>query len=267
MLSHAEYEIVTKTIYEASGIIFKDNKKYFVENRMQTHMSELGIDSIEQYIMALRRKSDLLEDFISKITTNETYFYREFYHLKVLAKLLSELKFKSPLRILSIPTSSGEEPYSIAIIAKEVLAYSRSYSIVGVDIDKNILEKAKRARYDDRSVSKLPQAYLDKYFTINGEYYDLSIEIKSLVKFERGSITDRSFVKNLGKFHFVFCKNLLIYFDEESKNKAINNLYDIIADDGWLFLGHAETLSKTTSLFSPVKIDDTMVYQKIDEDE
>ncbi len=266
MLTHAEFEIVAKTIYDESGIVFKENKKYFVENRIQTHMEELNIKSIEQYIMLIRKKGDVLDDFVSKITTNETYFYREFYHLQLFSKLLIKDNFKSPIRILSIPTSSGEEPYSISIVANETLELKKSYSIIGVDIDKNILDKAIAGRYDDRSVSKLPQQYLNKYFDVKHGMYEIKNIIKSSVRFHRGSITDRNFVKSLGKFNYIFCKNLLIYFDDESKNRAINNMYDILEENGWLFLGHAETLSKTSSLFEPVKFEDTIIYKKAEEE-
>lgn len=266
MLSNAEFEIIAKTIYDVSGIIFKENKKYFVENRVKTHMEELNIASVEQYILLLRKRRDILDDFISKITTNETYFYREFYHLQIFSKLLMKDSFRSPIRILSIPTSSGEEPYSLAIVALETLENKKQFTITGVDIDKNILEKAKRAIYDYRSVSKLPQVYLDKYFYTNGSNYELKPVIKSYVSFYQGSITDRTFVRSLGRFHYIFCKNLLIYFDDTSKAKAINNLYDILEDSGWLFLGHAETLSRSSSLFEPVKFDDTIVYKKAEEE-
>lgn len=270
VLDSKNFEFVAKIIYEASGIVFKEHKKYFVETRLQAHMKELGINDVDRYLLLLRSGNALLDDFISKITTNETYFYREFYHLKALAKHVQEDTFKAPLRILSFPTSSGEEPYSIAIVLSEILGTKKSFSIIGCDIDKNILNLAKEGIYDNRSVSKLPKPYLDKYFKKredeDGERYHLSDFIKNKVTLKKGSITDREFVRSLGCFHYIFCKNLLIYFDDISKNRAINNLYDVLCDNGWLLLGHAETLSKTTALFEPIKLEDTIIYRKVEDD-
>lgn len=271
MLSQKDFEFIARIIYEESGIIFKDNKKYFIENRVLNHMEDLNILDIDKYLITLRRGGTILDDFISKITTNETYFYREFYHLKLLAKNVQEDNFRPPLKLLSFPTSSGEEPYSMAIVLNEVLGYKKMFTIVGCDIDRGILDKAREGIYNERSIGKLPKPYLDRYFRVLSRdrelLYKINDDIKNRVIFKKGSIIDRDFVRSLGKFHYIFCKNLLIYFDEVSKERAINNLYDALHDNGLLLLGHAETISKTTALFEPVKIDDTIVYRKIDEDE
>jgi chemotaxis protein methyltransferase CheR len=182
----------------------------------------------------------------------------------LLAHLIENTHFKPPFHILSIPTSSGEEPYSLAIVLTEVLG-SVPFDIVGCDIDLNMVEKAKRGVYGERSISKLPKPYIEKYFTKTGDEYHICQSIKNKVRFYQGSITDRAFVRSLGMFHYVFCKNLFIYFDDESKEKSVNNLYDITIDQGYLFLGHAESLSKTTSLFEPVKLEGTIIYRKQDD--
>ena len=171
-----------------------------------------------------------------------------------------------PIKVLSIPTSTGEEPYSIAIVLNEVL--EKPFFITGVDIDKNALEKAKKAIYGKRSVAKLPEEYLYKYFEIIDENtFKLKHEIKKKVKFLEGNILDSNFIKKLGKFQYVFCKNLLIYFDKPARIKAVNNLYDIMVEGGYLFLGHAESLSGISSLFEPVKIKGHTVYRKVVEED
>ena len=262
MLTNYYFEQFKKIVYDNTGITIPDNKKYFLEIRIKEHMLELGIDSLKDYLVMLKTDKMVLKEFISKVTVNETYFYREFFHLKALAYLVQTENLGSPIRVLSIPSSTGEEPYSIAIVLKEVLGF-RPFSITAVDIDINALKKAKEGLYNYRSVSKLPEAYLNKYFDIiDNNTFKIKDNIKKYVKFYEGNILDERFIKSLGKFQYIFCKNLLIYFDRPAKIKAINNLYDILVDGGYLFLGHAESLSGISSLFEPTKINDAIVYKK-----
>ena len=268
MFTKLYYDILTDLIYKNTGIVFDEKKKYFVENRVREHMEELGISSLKEYIYRLKVDKNVLKDFISKITVNETYFYREYYHLKALARLVQTENFGYPVKVLSIPCSTGEEPYSIAIVLNEVLENPLKFEVVGVDIDRNALERAKEGIYGKRSVSKLPSEYLEKYFdeTPDGRWRVKEI-LRRRVRFYEGNILDRLFMKGLGTFHYVFCKNLLIYFDDRARMQAINNLYDIMADGGYLFLGHAESVSRSSSLFEPVKIEGTILYRKAVEEE
>ncbi len=268
MLTRLYFDILKDIIYENTGIVFDEKKKYFVENRVKEHMEELGITSLKEYIYRLKTDKSVLKEFISKITVNETYFYREYYHLKALAKLVQTENFGFPIKVLSIPCSTGEEPYSIAIVLFEVLEDPKKFDIVGVDIDRHAIEKAKEGVYGKRSVSKLPSAYLRKYFeqTLEGKWR-IKDFVKKKVKFYEGNILDRLFMKSLGKFHYVFCKNLLIYFDDKARMRAINNLYDVMVEGGYLFLGHAESISRSSSLFEPVKVEGTIVYRKVVEEE
>ena len=268
MLTKLYFDILRDIIYKNTGITFDDKKKYFVENRVKEHMEELGITSLKDYIYRLKTDKNVLKEFISKITVNETYFYREYYHLRALAKLVQTENHSFPVKILSIPCSTGEEPYSIAIVLNEVLEDLRKFEVVGVDIDTNAIKKAKEGVYGSRSVSKLPSKYLEKYFDeIGPGRWRIKDFLKRRVRFYEGNILDRLFMKSLGKFQYVFCKNLLIYFDDKARTQAINNLYDVITDGGYLFLGHAESVSRASSLFEPVKIEDTIVYRKVTEEE
>ncbi|MDQ7037872.1 MAG: protein-glutamate O-methyltransferase CheR [Aquificota bacterium] len=268
MLTDLYFNTLRDLIYENTGIVFDDRKRYFVENRVREHMEELGISSLKEYIYRLKRDKNVLKDFISKITVNETYFYREYYHLKALAYLVQTESFGFPVRVLSLPCSTGEEPYSIAIVLMEVLENPVKFEITGVDIDRNALRKAKEGVYSRRSVSKLPGRYLEKYFDrIGEEMWRIKDSVKRRVRFYEGNILDRLFMKGLGRFHYVFCKNLLIYFDDRARVQAVNNLYDVMVDGGYLFLGHAESISRTSSLFEPVKVEGTIVYRKVREEE
>jgi len=267
MLTNFYFDSIRELIYSKTGIVFEDKKKYFVENRIREHMDELGISSLKDYLFKLKTDKEILRQFISKITVNETYFYREFYHLKALAHLVQREYSGYPIRVLSIPCSTGEEPYSIAIVLKEVLENPSKFEITGVDVDINAIAKAKAGIYGKRSVSKLPVEYLEKYFSQEGDSWKIKNNIKSRVKFLEGNVLDRHFMSSLGKFHYVFCKNLLIYFDDKARIIAINNIYDVMIEGGYLFLGHAESISRSTSLFEPVKVEGTIVYRKPLEEE
>ncbi len=268
MLTRLYLDILREIIYENTGIIFDDKKKYFIENRVKEHMEELGLNSLKEYIYRLKTDKRAIKEFISKITVNETYFYREYYHLKALAKLVQGENQRLPVKVLSIPCSTGEEPYSIAIVLNEVLEDPKKFEVLGVDIDINAIKKAKEGIYGKRSVSKLPLQYLKKYFDhVDEEKWMIKDFIKKRVRFYEGNILDRLFIKSLRKFHYVFCKNLLIYFDDNARTQAINNLYDALMDGGFLFLGHAESISRSSSLFEPVKVEGAIVYKKVSEED
>ncbi len=268
MLTDFYFHTLTDMIYKETGIVFDGRKRYFVENRVREHMEELGINSLKEYIYRLKTDRSVLKEFISKITVNETYFYREYYHLKALAYLVQKEKLGFPIRVLSIPCSTGEEPYSIAIVLSEVLENPSNFEVVGVDIDVNAVKKAKEGVYGKRSVSKLPKEYLMRYFEqVGEELWKVKESLRRKVRFYEGNILDRMFIRSLGKFQYVFCKNLLIYFDDRARVQAINNLYDVTVEGGYLFLGHAESISRVSSLFEPVKVEGTIVYRKVKEEE
>lgn len=268
MLSTLYFDLFRDIIYANTGIVFDERKKYFIENRVKEHMEEIGVTSLKEYIYKLKTNKGVLKEFISRITVNETYFYREYYHLKVLAMLVQTHDFGFPVKVLSVPCSTGEEPYSIAIVLSEVLENPLKFDVVGVDIDRNALQRAKEGIYGKRSVSKLPQAYLDKYFEkVSDSRWRVVPILRRRVRFYEGNVLDRYFMKGLGKFHYIFCKNLLIYFDDKARLKAINNLYDIMVDGGYLFLGHAESISRSSSLFEPVRVEGSILYRKVSEEE
>ncbi len=267
-LTTTYFEDLRKIIYQETGIVFEDKKRYFLENKIAEHMRELSISSLKDYLLQLRLNKKVLRDLITKVTVNETYFYRDFYQLEAFAELLQKVSDSRKLRIISIPCSTGEEPYTLAIVCREILNSVENISIYGVDIDYKALEKAREGIYSDRSVSKLPHEYKRRYFKNKGkDKWMISDEIKEMVRFFEGSILDLKFLKSLGIFFFIFCKNLLIYFDLNSRRRAVNNLYEILEDTGYLFLGPSESLSRISSLFRPVKVKEAIVYQKELEEE
>nr|WP_275857224.1 CheR family methyltransferase [Sulfurimonas sp. MAG313] len=178
------------------------------------------------------------QDLINALTTNETYFYREFSQIKELLSVITSSK-KSSVKILCAPCATGEEPYSIVIAILEKFP-SMNVHIVGIDINTEALKKAKKASYTFRHVNKLPTQLLEKYFTSQKETYELKDDIKDKVTLKQANIFDDSF-KDLGKFDYVFSRNMLIYFEQETKLKAKKILESMRIDNTTdVFLGHAD---------------------------
>lgn len=258
--------------YRKTGIHFDDSKRYFVDKRLIERMQATGAESFRAYFVALRFEADgaELQRLVNAMTVNETYFFREAYQFDCMVNdLLAEItQRKRPgerIRIWSIPSSTGEEPYSIAIYLLERWPGIEQYDveILSSDIDTNVLEAAERGVYSARSVANLPAAYLAKYFTRDkGGDWRISRDLVSAVEFSRVNLSEASDTRRFRDIDLIFCRNLLIYFDNLSRRVAAEAMYDALAPGGFLCLGHSESMSRISSLFAVRKFADAMVYQK-----
>jgi len=263
-----------KLIYEKAGIHFEDRKIAFVKRRIFERMNKLKIQSATDYYRLLRfsdREGKEFQNLINLLTTNETYFFREFYQLEVFGEvLLPELEQKRDkegfhkIKIWSAGCSTGEEPYTLAIIVKEILDNYKIWDIeiLATDIDENVLNKANRGIYDKRSIKDVPIPYLEKYFIKVGGNYKIKDEIKKMVKFEKLNLFDTPNMIKKKNFDFIFCRNVLIYFDDESRRKVINLFFNSLNHNGYIFLGHSESINRITTVFKMRKIKDTIIYFK-----
>ncbi len=261
-------------IYERTGIKFEEKKIYFVKRRVMERVKALGLKSSKEYYRYLRfrdRDGKEFQNLINLLTTNETYFFREFYQLEVFGEvLLPELEEKRKeennlrLKIWSAGCSTGEEPYTLSIIVMEILDDYRDWDIeiVANDIDERVLEHAKRGVYGRRSVKDVPKAYLDKYFIRQGENFKIVDEVKRLVKFEKLNLMDDTKMRYKKGFDFIFCRNVLIYFDDESRKRVVSHFYNALNRGGYIFLGHSESLSRITTAFRVKKVRDAIIYYK-----
>ncbi len=261
-------------IYEKTGIKFEEKKIYFVKRRVLERMKAIGLRTAKEYYRYLKfkdRDGSEFQNLINLLTTNETYFFREFYQLEVFGEvLLPELEKKrandriKKLKIWSAGCSSGEEPYTLAIIVMEILDDYRKWDIeiLASDIDESVLEKAKRGIYGKRSVKDVPPEYLEKYFIRSGENYIVIDEVKKLVKFEKLNLMDDSKMRLKRGFDYIFCRNVLIYFDDQSRKKVVSHFYNALNKGGYIFLGHSESLSRITTAFRIKKIRDAIIYYK-----
>jgi chemotaxis protein methyltransferase CheR len=271
-ISDADFNKFREFFYRKTGIQFDDNKRYFVDKRLQDRIAETGALNFREYFASLRFEAAgaEMQELVNAMTVNETYFFRETYQFDCMVNsLLNEIvQYKKPgsrVRIWSIPSSTGEEPYSIAIYLLERWPQIHSYDveILSSDIDTKVLQSAQRGVYSQRSVGNLPKPYLKKYFTpLRDNEWQVSRDLVDAVNFSRVNLTNSADTAKFRDIDIVFCRNLLIYFDDLSRRVAAEAMYEAMSPGGFVCLGHSESMSRITSLFSVRRFPDAMVYQK-----
>ncbi|HFB54169.1 MAG TPA: protein-glutamate O-methyltransferase CheR [Sulfurimonas autotrophica] len=229
---------VAEYFHKETGITF-EKQMSILKSKVSSFCRQRKIPSFEELLSRIQIDPALKQEFIDYLTTNETFFYRESKQIKELVKLVKQ-KNSTNTTILCAPCATGEEPYSIAIALLESGVAASCFHIVGIDINADAITKAKKAVYKERNIRNLSAEILHKYFTVENERYTLKESVKSLVSFEVANIFDDSFTR-LGKFDFVFSRNMLIYFDKETKQRAKSILESMRKDDIHdVFFGHAD---------------------------
>jgi chemotaxis protein methyltransferase CheR len=271
LLDAEEYRRLCDYLYRHTGMAFTESRRYFVERRVEDRMIATGSSSFTSYFARLRADvQGELEQLINASTVNETYFYREDHQFACLtSNLLQErLRMKprgEPMRIWSVPCSTGEEPYSIAMWLLENWAEvdGHDVEIVGSDIDTDVLEAARAGVFAKRALMRLSSALTDKYFAPSGpEHWQIIDELRQSVRFTTTNIVECTETRPHGLFDVIFCRNLLIYFDDTSRRVAAENLYESLAPGGYICLGHAESMSRISSLFEVCRFADAIVYRR-----
>ncbi len=272
-ITDAEYRLIRDYFYKRCGIYFDDSKRYFVDKRVISRIRATEHDSFREYFSFLRfqKGHEELQHLVNLMTVNETYFFREEYQLRamVYGALQDIVKYKKKgetIRIWSLPCSTGEEAYSIALYLLEYWPDLEQYDveIIGSDIDTHVLQKAIRSTYNARSVKNLPKFIKQKYFKYDSskDLYKLDQGVSECVGFSAVNLNSDSSMKSFNQFDIVFCRNLLIYFDDKSRRQAASRLYDALNQGGILFLGHSESMSRVSSLFKVKRYNQTTAYQK-----
>ena len=258
--------------YRKTGIYFEDSKRYFVDKRLVARIEATGQTSFRSYFnyMRFQKSGEELQALINSMTVNETYFMREEYQLQCMVRgMLPEIvKTKKPgsiIRVWSIPCSSGEEPYSIALYLNEYWPGINEWDVelIASDIDTEILKKARIGKYSPRSVQHLPGKLLQQHFKrLPDGDYQISDYFRQAVEFTQVNLHDPADTRPYRGFDLIFCRNLLIYFDELSRRRAAEVFYDALNAGGFICLGHSESMSRITSLFKVRKFPEAIVYQK-----
>lgn len=276
VITPADFERFREFFHSRTGISFTEAKRYFVDRRILSCIREAGEDSFAGWFASVRRghEPDLMQSLINELTVNETYFLREDHQFdclinSVLPRIVAApdraTRRGDPICVLSLPCSTGEEPYSIALrlLAEWTGIDEYDVSIVAADIDTDVLAAARHGRFGMRSLQRVPPAWLRRYFVADGpEHYRIDEAIRDAVEFKVVNICDPHFPATMPIFDVVFCRNLLIYFDEHSARQATENLYAALRPGGYLFLGHSESMSRLSGIFTPRRFAEGLVYQR-----
>jgi len=253
-------------IYDQTGIFVPDSKKYFLENRLSHRILEKKLSGFDEYLLFLRTSGNgELRNLYDAVTTNETYFFREPQQFDVftdhILPLVLERNRSRGIKIWSAACSTGEEPYTIAAILKEA-APGVQAKVFGSDISDAALESARKGVYSTYATRIIPPRYRDKYFRSNGHGFELDDGIRNSVKFLNVNLIDEKQVRAIRDVDVIFCRNVLIYFDDKSKRKAVSLMYDALAPDGVLLVGTSESLHSVTRALKPTVVDKVVIYQK-----
>jgi chemotaxis protein methyltransferase CheR len=266
-----EFRRLCEFLYRRTGMVFKEDKRYYVERRIRERIRATGSTSFTSYFTRLR--SDFhgeAEKLVNAFTVNETFFYREDHQLRclttdLLARRIAAKRRGNPLLIWSVPCATGEEPYSIAIWLLEHWPEVDAYDIeiVGSDIDTWVLEVAREGIFGKRALMRLSPELIAKYFVpIDENSWRIIPELRQSVRFSSANLMDTAEMRAHGRFDVIFCRNVLIYFDESSRRIAAENLYENLVPGGYICLGHTESMSRISPLFEVCRFSDAIVYQR-----
>ena len=270
-LTEDEFRRLCEYLYRRTGMVFTEAKRYYVERRVWERMAATGSPSFASYFNRLRTDTrDEIQQFVNAFTVNETYFYREDYQLKCLTNdLLTERLRAKPaadaIRIWSAACSTGEEPYSIAIWLLENWPGVDQYfiEIVASDIDSRVLDFARAGTFGKRALMRLPPELIGKYFdALPEEQWRIVSPLRDSVSFTSVNLVEPDQTRRHGRFDIIFCRNVLIYFDDASRRIAAENLYENLLPGGFICLGHTESMSRISPLFEVRRFADAIVYQR-----
>jgi len=275
-------------IYEKSGIYFPDNKKYVLDSRLASRLAEHNCTTFEEYLALL--KTDAWRDkelpaLFNAVTTNETFFFRDLPQLQafndlILPAVIKENQDTKRLKIWSAACSTGDEPYTLAILLLERAREGESFGFPGAggcngnlsgwnveiaasDISEAVLRSARRAAYGTYAMQHVSPLLRSRYFMIEDGLHCVKHEAKRLVRFAHINLYDTARVKLMKGMDVIFCRNCLIYFDDKAKKRVIDSFYDCLNPRGYLVIGFSESLHNVTRAFHPISSHKTVVYQKV----
>lgn len=254
LIEQKDFDYIQGLVYKQTGIVIADHKRDMISRRLHKRVRALKMPSIADYCDFLKHKNpaDEMVNFINSVTTNLTSFYREKHHFDYLHdEYLPSFKKtgKKRLRLWSSACSTGEEPYSIAMTMLDVLgdnAGGIDAKILATDLDTEVIEKAKSGRYEEKSLSNIPDAKVKKWLKNNGVpdqgYIEVADKLKPFIQFNKLNLLGEWPMK--GMFDVIFCRNVFIYFDKSTQSKLVSRFYNALEPNGVLMLGHSESILK-----------------------
>jgi chemotaxis protein methyltransferase CheR len=259
-MNETEFAMLAKILKDRSGLILGDNKTYLLESRLVPVAKKHELTDLDGLVAAVKRSpsESLLFDITEAMTTNESFFFRDntpfdTFKEHTLPALLESRSGTKHIRIWSAACSTGQEAYSLAMILKENAAKLANWriEIIGTDLSPKVLEKAKAGVYSQFEVQRgLPVQYLVKYFSQVNELWQIDAAVRAMVDFRPGNLLEDFAL--LGGFDVVFCRNVLIYFERDTKSEVLERVSKRMPSDGVLFLGGAETVLGVSEEFKPI---------------
>ncbi len=266
LLTDAEFDMFRKVIYDKSGITFSATNRSILDSRLKEKLREKNLATVKDYYDLVMRDEGEMRIMLDSVTTNLTRFFRNQPHFDalvnyVIPKVIEEKKKKgdTTIKIWSAGCSTGEEPYTIAMILKDILPPQYKFQIIASDISLKSLMVGQQGFYPESRIQGIPQKYLDRFFTKNEKGYQVNSELMSTIKFDYHNLSNDSGIRNLD---IVFCRNVLIYFDEVAQKACIDRFWDSMGQKSYLFIGHSESLFGMDTKFEFLKTEWACLYQK-----
>jgi chemotaxis protein methyltransferase CheR len=265
-LSDAEFDQFRKLIYDESGITFSATNRAILDSRLKERLRDKQMEKVSDYYSLLIRDKEELKLMLDSVTTNLTRFFRNQPHFDALEHYVipEVLKLKkasgdSKIRIWSAGCSTGEEPYTLAMIFRDKLPAGMTAEIVASDLSLKSLMVGKSGFYPEGRIVGIPDAYLERYFERKNNGFQARDEIMKMIRFDYHNLKNDSGQKNID---ILFCRNVLIYFDEPAQKAVIDRFWDAMSSKSFLFIGHSESLFGMKTKFEFLKTDWACLYQK-----
>ena len=266
LLTDQEFQLFKQKIYDESGITFSETNRSILDSRLKEKIREKNLTAVMDYYNLINSDKEELKLLLDAVTTNLTRFFRNQAHFDalinyVIPHIIEEKRKKGEtiIRIWSAGCSTGEEPYTIAMILKEILPPPFTFQVTASDISLKCLMTAQQGFYADSRVDGVPPEYLKKYFTKVDGGYQVNSDLMKTIKFDYHNLQHDSGQRNLD---VVFCRNVLIYFDEPAQLTVINRFWDSMAPHSYLYIGHSESLFGMDTKFEFLKTDWACLYEK-----
>jgi chemotaxis protein methyltransferase CheR len=272
-MSDEEFRLIRDLVYSHSGLFFDNDSKYLLEKRLGKRLSFHRLAAYRDYYHFLRynrEKDQELSDIMDILTTNETYFFREAFQLKAFTDEImpgiiaeKEKRGERSLRIWSAGCSSGEEPYTIAMLLLEMgCCKGWRVEIIGTDISHRVLQQARKAVYGKSAFRATEETYVKRFFQEQDGNFKIADAVKELVTISHLNLFDQNRLALLGRMDVIFCRNVIIYFDQIAKKKVVEIFNRMLREGGYLLLGHSESLMNISTAFTLKHLKNDMVYQK-----
>ncbi len=265
-LSDADFERFRKLIYDESGITYSETTRPVLESRIRDALRNKGLASVDEYFNLVCSNGDALNEMLDSVTTNLTQFFRNRPQFDTLERfVLPEIiqrktaSMDKKIRVWSAGCSTGEEPYSIAMVLKENLPPSFSAEVIASDISLKCLMTARAGFYSDSKVSGVPEDLLAKYFERKPSGWQAKADLMSMIRFDYHNLSHEAHLSNVD---VVFCRNVLIYFDEAAQKAVLDSFWRVMAAKSFLFIGHSESLFGMETKFVFVKTPWACIYKK-----